>query len=345
MTPTSPPIASLHLSRPAEFLAGIPGLLGFPPVDSLVLITLTMDPDLTIGTAMRADLPPSWDESDLIDQLCCAVTNNDPFAVVAAVVGGDRDGEDDLPNRQLVETLAGVLQDEGVPVAHALWAPSVEQGAPWLCYAHDTCRGEIPDPRSSPLAALAVALGRRTYADRADLVAQLAPDPPDVLARREHLLTTHTPPEDNESLGRELAFLHDTIISTGDHAPHPSDLDDERIARLGAALSHGRVRDECLALALTNHADAAEHLWLALTRALPPPERAEPACLLGVAAYLRGDGALANVALDVALKANPAHNLSAMLQQAVDVGTAPTALRLMLIDSIARGFTPRSQPT
>lgn len=341
MTPTSPPIASLRLNRPAELLAGIPGLLGFPPVDSLVLITFTAVPELTLGAAIRADLPPSWDESDLVDQLCCAVANNDPTGVVVVVVGGDREGEDDLPNRHLVETLADVLQDEGAPVAHALWAPSIEQGAPWLCYLHDTCRGEIPDPKSSPLAALSVASGRPAYADRAELVAQLAPDPPEALARREHLLTTHTPPEDDESLDRELAFLYDTIAATGKDTPHPADLDDERIARLGAALSHGRVRDECLVLALTDQAGAAERLWLALTRALPPPERAEPACLLSVSAYLRGEGALANVALDVALKANPAHTLSAILQQAVDLGTSPATLRLMLVDSIARGLTPR----
>lgn len=345
MTPTSPPIASLQLNRPAELLAGIPGLLGFPPVDSLVLITFTLVPELSVGATIRTDLPPSWDESDLVDQLCCAVVNNAPIAVVVVVVGGDREGEDDLPHRQLVETLADVLRDEGVPVAHALWAASVEQGAPWLCYLHDTCRGEIPDPKSSPLAAVAVANGRRTYADRAELAAQLTPDPAEALARREHLLTTHTPPTDDESLDRELAFVHDTISSAGEHTPHPADLDDERIARLGAALSHGRVRDECLALALTDQADAAERLWLALTRALPPPERAEPACLLGVAAYLRGEGALTNVALDAALKANPGHNLSAILQQAVDLGTSPATLRHLLTHSITEGLTPRPPRT
>jgi hypothetical protein len=345
MTPTSPPSASLRLTKPAELLASIPGLLGFPPVDSLVLITFTVAPELSIGVTIRADLPPSWEESDLVDQLSCAVANNAPLSVVAVVVNGDRESDDDLPNRQLVDTLADVLQDDGVPMVHALWVPKVEQGAQWRCYMHDTCHGELPDPRSSPLAALAVASGRRTYADRAELAAHLAPDPAEAVARREHLLTTYTPPEDDDSLDRELAFVHDTIASTGEHSPHPEGLDDERIARLGAALSHGRVRDECLALALTEHADAAERLWLVLTRALPPPERAEAACLLGVAAYLRGEGAMANVALDVAREANPGHNLTAILQQAADLGTSPTTLRHLLTHSITEGLTPRPPRT
>jgi hypothetical protein len=341
MTPTSPPLSTLRLHRPAELLAGIPSLLGFPPVDSLVLMTFTVAQELSLGVTMRADLPPPWDEPDLVDQLCCAVVNNGPVAVVMVVVGGARDDQDALPHRQLVETLADVLHDEGVPVAHALWAASVEQGAPWRCYVHDFCHGQIPDPAFSPLAAAAVAGGRRTYSDRTELAAQLAPDPAEALARREHLLANHPPPTDDEALDRELSFVHQTIEAAGDLTTHLADLDDERIARLGAALSDGRVRDECLALALTDRADAAERLWLALTKALPPPERAEPACLLAVAAYLRGEGALTNVALEVAMEADPVHGLSAILQQALDLGTSPGVLRKLLTQSITEGLTPR----
>jgi hypothetical protein len=341
MTPTSPPLSTLRLSRPADLLAGIPSLLGFPPVDSLVLVTFTVAQQLSVGVTMRADLPPPWDEPDLVDQLCCAVVNNAPAVVFMVVVGGARDDEDALPHRHLVETLADVLQDEGVPVAHVIWAASVEQGAPWRCYVHDSCHGQVPDPRFSPLATAAVAKGRRTYADRADLAAQLAPDPAEALARREELLANHAPPTDDEALDRELSFVHETIEAAGDLTTHLADLDDERIARLGAALSDGRVRDECLALALTDRADAAQRLWLALTRALPPPERAEPACLLAVAAYLHGEGALTNVALEVAMKADPDHALSAILQEALDLGTSPDILRKLLTQSITQGLTPR----
>jgi hypothetical protein len=51
----------------------------------------------------------------------------------------------------------------------------------------------------------------------------------------------------------------------------------------------------------------AEQLWLTLARELPEPERAEAATLVAVAAWMRGINALANVALDVAVTAQPGH--------------------------------------
>ena len=82
-------------------------------------------------------------------------------------------------------------------------------------------------------------------------------------------------------------------------------------------------------------AAAAERLWLALVRATPAPERAEPAALLALTAYLRGDGALAGVALDAALNACPHHSLSGLLRAALDGGLPPELLRGVAEDAAA----------
>ena len=74
---------------------------------------------------------------------------------------------------------------------------------------------------------------------------------------------------------------------------------------LGAARRD--VRDRALGLALGADAAAAEALWTECTRRAPAPLDAAPATLLAVSAWLRGDGAMANVALDRALAGEPGY--------------------------------------
>lgn len=112
-------------------------------------------------------------------------------------------------------------------------------------------------------------------------------------------------------------------------APTPL-FDDHQLIALAVALGHSDVRGECLTLAFGDQAPAAERLWTHLTRSLPAPERAEPACLLAVTAYLRGDGPLARIALDIALEAHPGHALAALFRAAVGHGITPSELRRIL---------------
>jgi hypothetical protein len=78
---------------------------------------------------------------------------------------------------------------------------------------------------------------------------------------------------------------------------------------------------------------AAEQLWAALARETPDPEAAEPAALLAVSALLRGDGALANVALDRAERAWPGHRLTRLLRVAAEGGLRPSEVRAWLTAS------------
>ena len=74
-------------------------------------------------------------------------------------------------------------------------------------------------------------------------------------------------------------------------------------------------------------ADGAEHLWAALVRETPDPEAAEPAALLAACALLRGDGALAGIALDRAEQAWPGHRLSRLLRAVWAAGIPPERVR------------------
>jgi hypothetical protein len=74
-------------------------------------------------------------------------------------------------------------------------------------------------------------------------------------------------------------------------------------------------------------ASGAERLWTALVSEAPDPAAAEPAVLLAHSALMRGDGALAGVALARAQRASPGHRLSAMFQAALDAGCGLDQLR------------------
>lgn len=107
-------------------------------------------------------------------------------------------------------------------------------------------------------------------------------------------------------------------------------LNDARVVALAGALADPGVRDAAMVRCAGPEAPAAEHLWTALVRETPDPEAAEPAALLAVSALLRGDGALANVALDRAERAWPGHRLTGILRAVADAGTRPEKMRMCL---------------
>ena len=91
-----------------------------------------------------------------------------------------------------------------------------------------------------------------------------------------------------------------------------------------------RVRDRALTLALGEDAPAAEQLWTECTRRAPAPLDAAPATLLAVGAWLRGDGAMANVALERALDSRPTYTLARLLADGLAACLPPAELRAML---------------
>ncbi|HEV2782906.1 MAG TPA: DUF4192 domain-containing protein [Actinophytocola sp.] len=327
---TTPLRDSLLFDDPGELIASIPGMLSFLPEDSLVLVTYTGRIRLTMESVLRLDLPDPKHHADLAEQLRVVALNHEATVIELVVLGDAPDSPErpELPRRDLVDLLDQVLAEEGITLAHAVWAPRVEQGRTWWCYDDPGCTGPIRDPAASPITTTMTAAGVVTYPTRAELAAQLAPDPPDTLARRAELLAAQ-PPADPEAA---FPFVRDTIDAA------PAELDDDTVARLARALSHPDVREACLSFALTVRAGPAERLWLTLTRATPGPARADPASLLAVTAFLRGEGAMATLAVDAALTANPDHHLARTVRHVMDYGFPPDRFRLMLAQSFVTAF-------
>ena len=107
---TSPPAApspanTIYLDDMGELIAGIPSMIGFPPQDSLVLITFHIGERIELGATMRMDLPDEHHAPDLVGQLCLTAVANEADVAVPVVVGGSADPPE-LPYRWLMDLVA-----------------------------------------------------------------------------------------------------------------------------------------------------------------------------------------------------------------------------------------------
>lgn len=337
---SAPTAGRIRLSDPSELIAAVPHLLGFHPHDSVVVLTLH---GKNLGLTLRADLVPPDRAPQLAEQLLRPITRAQPSAIVLVVIGGDSNVDDDVPHRALVAALAHALDGAGLPVVLAAWTTEIKRGAPWRCYDDFLCAGTVADPATSPLAAATVAAGAVTFGSRQEMADLLATHDPEALQRRAALLDAADadhPMSDRLVKQRfaQLTQLH-KAATRGEVV-----LTDSVIAEVASALCDHRVRDACLPWCCGPDAAAAERLWLGLVRTTPAPERAEPAALLALTAYLRGDGALAGVALDAAQQACPHHSLSALLRAALDGGLPPDLLRGVARDAAAALRQCRHKP-
>lgn len=329
MTTTPPTDTGIRITQSADLLAAVPHLLGFHPVDSLVVIGLHGHEPMSIDVTLRVDLPPPQHYDLLADQLALPLAERGTDSAVLIIVGAVPDAStSDPPCRALMIHLEAAFADAGIAVVHRLWAPRVAKGIRWCCYDDADCGGLLPDPTATPLAAAAVVAGTVTMPNREAVVATLAPDSPPALARRAQLLEAVSrgsePGSDSVALGLDrLTTVRAAIDSAVDEPPI---LTDEDVLVLMDALADHRVRDACLIQDDEEHRLGAERLWTALVRATPSPERAEPASLLAFYTYLRGDGVLTGIALEQAEKADPGHRLTALLRESLQAGLPPQQL-------------------
>ncbi|GAA3851678.1 DUF4192 domain-containing protein [Saccharothrix violaceirubra] len=311
-----------RLDGPGDVIAAVPHLLGFHPSDSIVLLALE---DSRVHATIRTDLGEPRHDPALAHRLVGPVARFGVDSALAVVVGGcGADPPERLPRDSLIGHLTHLLTHVDVTLSHALWTRSTHDDQPWFDYHDRGTAGRVPDPRSSAFAAESAVRGHVTYRARAELATLLAPDPQDALTRRARLLDEYTRLRDPDTRARDHDLVRAEIVRAADRT---RPLTDEEVADLAYALSDPYVRDGALAHAVGPHARGAELLWTELTRATPIPERAEPATLLAVSAYLRGEGALANVALDQATTADPTHRLATLVGLALEAGMSPLELR------------------
>lgn len=315
------------LNRPGALIAALPAVLGFVPENSLVLVSLDGG---DLGAVMRVDL--SEELTGRIGHLAEVAAAARPDAAIAVIV--NEDGAH-CPScneeyRQLCDTLANALSHNGIELWAAHVVDRVALGGRWHCVDGCGSSGVVDDPSASPLAAAAVLDGRRLYARRADLQAVIAVQG---AARSAALIgvidryaTRRLATQPADPARRARADVKHAMTSASRVAAGQA-LSSTQLAKLSCALSDAQVRDILYALAVGENAGEAETLWALLARTLPPPWRVEALVLLAFSAYARGDGPLAGVSLEAALRCEPEHRIAGMLDTALQSGLRPEDIR------------------
>ncbi|MEC3973967.1 DUF4192 domain-containing protein [Amycolatopsis sp. H20-H5] len=338
-TSTSTAATKNAIKDPGQLLASLPYLLGFRPAESVVMLGHLVPRGTRLGLVLRADLPPDEHARQQAGHLAGRYAGPEFTAVTLVVIAGPGTRTHSPPHRLFVDLLTEALAAVGRPVLHSIWTPEIAGGARWGCYRDEDCGGVQPDGQSTVAAAAITELGHVTFDSREEVEKLLEPRSKATLARRSAMLTALTDPPwgDQDPIEAGSAEVRAALgrVSRGDHQ-----LSDAQAVRLAVALSQTQVRDACLGTAVpagTSLARDAETLWLTLVRELPAPERAAAACLAGYSAYARGDGALAGMAFENALEADPEYVMAQLLAACLDRALPPAKLAGLSMGSLFGG--------
>ncbi len=331
------------LNRPGALIAALPAVLGFIPEKSLVLVTVDRG---EMGAVMRVDLSPRL--ADTVDRIAEVAAAAKPDAAIAVIV--DAEGAlcpmcaEDF--RELGQALTDMLALQRITLLAVHVVDRIAAGGRWHCADMCGARGTVDDPSSSPLAMAAVLDGRRLYARREELQQVIeVKDTARVqrVSRRIRKQLKARTDRDDESARRDIEYA----IGVADRLRNGAVLSDAEAAELACALTDIMVRDTLYALAVGDKSAEAETMWAMLSRVLPKPWRVEALVLLAFSAYARGDGPLAGVALDAALRCSAEHRMASMLDTALQSGLRPQQIRdlavtgYQLADRLGVSLPPR----
>ncbi|MGH3961333.1 DUF4192 domain-containing protein [Mycobacterium sp.] len=293
-----------------DLIALAPQLLGFRPRDSVLLMTFG-GPEGCFHA--RVDLPVDPEGQQEVTGLMVGAAARNRVGAAAVLVFSTDAEASRAQARLLVEGLTGASVDvlDVVRVEEDRYFRPLEHdesGTPYDVSAHPfTARrvfeGQVVQPSRE---ALADTLVGTDEADRAAVLDAVAAQGPASFGR---------------GRGREARWVQ-ACLRRGAGGP-PLGVADA--ARLLVACTEAGLRD--VAWAEMSRENAATHvdLWRDLVRRAPTDQLPPAAALLGFAAWLAGDGALAWCAVDRCLEVDPdyslAHGVGELLTRAVPPST------------------------
>ncbi len=327
----------------------MPHLLGFVPEMSLVVIG-TSPPRDRIRVTLRYDLPDPPDEDVAADITRARRGRADAQRLTVAVAVG-------YGSEALVTPVADALLDAS-PRAGIAFRDifRVEAGRYWSyrCGDEACCpaAGMPIDGGPHPGSAALGGAGMQVLPGRAAVAARIAPLGGDTAesmrqaTRRaeQHVARLLAGVRKSSRIGAArrmiaaegLAAVGAMILRYRNDGRFTSDYE---IARISVALRDLRVRDDAWARMDPEHADAYLRLWTDVVRRAQPGHVAPAAALLAFVAWQSGDGALANVALDLALTDDPGYSMALLLRQVIGAGAPPSLARLpMTPEEVAASY-------
>ena len=287
-------------------------MIGFHPDESVVVVLVSSG---RIRLTARMDLPAESASDELAERIDRLARQHEAYALALVAYSAAS-----LPANRLLTRLMDRLGTHKLTdvlyVGHGRW---------WSLICGDECcplNGTPFDPSSHAMSAEAVFAGLGARASRRELEASVGGPSEAELLRLEALADAlRTELDQLEDPSAEVRLLA-TIVAD---AASEADVGDERnCLLLGLLVTDIRLRD--LAWALISPADAEDHvrLWGSVVAQVPPRLAAAPLCLLGIAAWLSGGGALLNCCCERLAQVAPQYSLGRLLAEISDRALPPS---------------------
>ncbi|MDQ1683323.1 MAG: hypothetical protein QOC82_60 [Frankiaceae bacterium] len=320
--------ATVSVRAIEDLAAALPHLLGFPPVESLVVVAIE-GPRGELTFTLRLDLPEPDEIGEVVEICAARMQAAAADAVLAFVVTEAADvAPGQLPGVELVEALQRSvvmpLRDAFLLRGGRIWSYLCPDPA---CCPPDGRPYDAGSPVATTLAAAGVVAGRPMFRDRDEIVRSAqAVDGAEAEAMRaavERVRGTEAVPDLVGLRERYAAALPGLLARCAERGP---DVAPDEAALLGCAWHQIDLRDEVL-IAVAQGSAGADPLVRAVARLMPAPYDAPAAAMLGWVAYAEGSGVLAAAALERALRTDPGYSLAVLLDDALYRQVPPSALR------------------
>ncbi len=325
------------LTSPHDLLAAVPFLIGYHPSNSLVLVALKDD---SVGMAMRVDLPTS-ETSASYDLLATHFTREDADGafLVAYIPEDCHTGESVLINA------SAALMRAGVEIKESLLVQS-DRFRSLLCIDASCCPPEgsaVPEIDSSRIAAEHVIAGHpMPYQNVDQLINSIAALPSSLDAVWLAEVNSYWVESDAEELNDLQRDGATAVIDlAGEFEAGRAAEDRELVARVIGRMSDIQVRDFALGSHTPETSDWYWQMWRELLVAAPRGFVAPIASVFAALAYERGEGALAQRALDRALADDEKYSLALLLRRVFTAGWPAqsfTAMRKELHPKVVAGI-------
>jgi len=314
---------SIKITSPEDVLDVLPTLLGFYPTESLcaVVVNDTDTPEGTrrkVAVTIRADMPTTPAQAiSAGEYLERAVRAHGSGALVVAYTA-------DADQARAVLTSLVTAVSPGTLDSVILAVP---QGWTIIDLLQPSYVGWVnPYPTGTSIAAAqAAAAGLYAYGTRADIIDSVeAPDPVSTAAFITASVALTTPHQPTKEQRAEM--VRDVTAYLGEHVAAPFTITTPDVAWLVSLIQPIEVRDAALMMVTRQTAASHVEAWRQVAALTPDVSAALPAlCLLGMSAWVAGQGALANVAAARAdrLPGANAYTLLRLLHHALDHGVNP----------------------
>lgn len=315
-----------RITGPADLLCAVPYLLGFHPEKSLVIVGLA---DSQIVVTVRVDLADVSEGRGYLSDTVQAMVRGGATGIVAVVYTETQPVmRGPLPHADVVAMLAGEADRAAVEMNDCM----VVVGRRWWsynCVDAACCPSDGAALPAEPTALDAAATyagmtalpNRQALADVFDPLPGCADLAAELVAQQDlELSAALSGARDRYVRSARRALFTAHRAARAGHMPTDRDT-----ARYAVALQTYAVRD-ALWMALDDDRLRGIELWVNLARRIPVPYNAAPLFLAAWRARRDGNGALAGIAAEHALAADPSYRAANLLLVALSRGINPRKL-------------------